>query len=189
MSGEVIAVLISGSISILVAVITLSVNRYLTLRQLDQDMRKIEIDYQTQLFDLKSITLPELYKARLEAYTKLNNLLDNFSRSNTQKLNPEKAHILAQQINDWMYAEGGLIQGSKSRALTWLLRDYCLAWKDGEFPKELTYTKDFLQRELRNDLDVPTNGHDSTSLLTEEVKRMVENAVKADNAKNISSHK
>jgi hypothetical protein len=87
-----------------------------------------------------------------------------------------------------MYSQGGLIQGSKSRAYTWLLRDYCLNWVHGDLPKEITFAKDFLQRELRDDLDVVTSGYDSSSLLSEEVENTVKNAVKANNSKTLSNH-
>jgi hypothetical protein len=95
MSSEIIAVIISSSISFIMAGVTLLFNRYFTLRQLDQERQKLEIEYRKQLYDLKLTTLPELYKARLDAYIKLNNILCNFSRSNGKNLKPAEAHVLA----------------------------------------------------------------------------------------------
>lgn len=171
MSIELLAVIISGSVSLLIALLTLGVNRYLTDRQLKHENRKL-------LYDIKSMTLPDLYKVRLSEYAALNQIIAHFSRNNVDRLTPEKAWELAEQINKWMYGSGGLIQGPRSRAYTWLLRDYCQRWKDGPAPKQLIIAKDYLQRELRNDLDVVTEGADSSGSLTRQLQAQIEDAVK-----------
>jgi hypothetical protein len=144
MSTQVLAVLISGLVSLVVA----GGGGFLTWTQIRRERYKWQVDVKLAL------TL-ELNKARMAAYPEIFQVLGKLSHGPGGARTAEMAEEVAGEINGWFYSSGGMCADSNTRGALLGLRLCCQEWvKTGKKPKE---TEDFRVLAiylLRRDLDV-----------------------------------
>ena len=117
------------------------------------------ISYSTARYQVEkqaAITLSftkEQFDARLSEYPKLWRILASIS-TRSERLTPEKAHKIAEDLNIWFYDKGGLVADSVTRSIVYDLREACFNWKSGEQPPAIFNLKQALIYSCRNDLSL-----------------------------------
>jgi hypothetical protein len=143
MSPELQTALIAGA----VALITASVTGYFTWQQIQRERAR-------WLYDIKTAMAVELYRARLAEYARLSKVLMGLSTT-APRLTVARAHAIAAEINEWMYASG-LVASARTRNAGWALRDRLRRWKAGAQPKDIMEVRTLLLWSMRHDLDIPS---------------------------------
>jgi hypothetical protein len=134
-------------IAAMVALFTAGISSYSTWRQVQRERVK-------WLTDLKAAYAVELYKARLVAYSKMQEIIGQLSWQEKIILTPERAHEVATAINAWVYSTGGLIVETPTRRAILGLRNVCMRWTEGPQPKELLEFRNVSLLLMRRDLDI-----------------------------------
>ncbi len=143
MPTEIAAALIAAFVALLTAGIT----SWLNWIQLQRERTK-------WLSELKTSVSVELYKARLAAYPRIVQTLGSLSTRAPVPLTPARAHETAQEINDWLYGDGGLIAEASTRGALLALRERLVRWKEGPRPDDLRVWRNAALFALRRDLDI-----------------------------------
>jgi hypothetical protein len=139
----------SGLIAGVVALVTAGITGYLTWQQIQRERMR-------WLYDIKATFSVELYRKRMEEYGRLSKILMGLSTTTQKQLTVAKAHAIADEINQWMYGDGGLVSSPDTRNAGWALRDRLLRWKSGRLPSDVTEVRRLLFWSMRRDLDIAT---------------------------------
>ena len=145
MPTELQTALIAAGVALLTALIT----AYFAWRQLQRERAR-------WLYDIKTTLSVELHRRRMDEYARLSQILMALSTTNKKELTIARAHQIADELNEWMYAAGGLLAGAKTRNAGWALRDRLLRWKAGHQPRDIMEVRTLLLWSMRNDLDIPS---------------------------------
>ena len=146
----------AGIIAAVVALVTAGITGYLTWQQIQRERSR-------WLYDIKTTLSVELYRKRMAEYAELSKLLLSLSTTQQKKLTVARAHEIAEEINEWMYAAGGMVASARTRNAGWALRDRLLRWKAGAQPKDIMEVRTLLMWSMRNDLDIASGRTEDTS--------------------------
>ena len=100
----------------------------------------------------------EQFDARVSEYPKLWHILAAIS-TRAEKLTPEKAHKIGEELRGWEYDKGGLVADAATRALVYRLREACFNWESGEEPPAIYDLKTAVLYSCRNDLSLVSDDY------------------------------
>ncbi len=184
MSVQIETVLLSGIITIVVALVTAITTLFIshrqlkqneqtfrheqeqeqarfrqeqenTQRELQQELEKFRYEQQRWITELKTTYETEIFKTRLESYPRVFEIIGQLSHKAREPLTPEAAGEIAHQLNDWFYSTGGMCAETSTRGAIMLLRRACLDWqRRGSRPQDLYKWRNYALLLLRNDLGI-----------------------------------
>jgi hypothetical protein len=144
MSTQVTTALISGTVALAVAV----AGGLLTWTQVRRERTK-------WLVDIKAAYTLELYKARLNSYPELVQIMLKVSSRSIGSVTLIEAQAVAAELNSWFYSVGGLCADSRTRGAVLGLRECCDLWaRSGTRPKEFFAIRNAALFFMRRDLDL-----------------------------------
>jgi hypothetical protein len=144
MSVQVTTALISGAIALAVA----SIGGLITWAQVQRERIK-------WLVDLKTAYTLEIYKARLNSYPELLEIMSKVSSRAVASVTASEAESIAAELNTWFYSVGGLCADSRTRGAVLALRQSCDVWAVHDTrPKELYQIRNAVLIFMRRDLDL-----------------------------------
>jgi hypothetical protein len=133
-------------IAALVALITAGVSSLLSWMQLRRERDK-------WLVEFKSTYSLELYKARLSSYAEVFKTIGKLSNYNRPTFSSAKE--VANELNNWLYSNGGLCAGNNTRGAILGLRESCERWsKEESRPSDLYEWRNAALASARLDLDL-----------------------------------
>ena len=135
-------ILISVSSALLVSIIGGIIGGYVTIF-VEKKKLKIELD--------KAYSV-EFFRKRLEAYAVVWKTFGALSRKAVEPLDPPKAVLVARELNDWLYAAGGLIADQATRGALLEVRNACLTFEGKGVSENLEHLRDKAMQRLREDL-------------------------------------
>ena len=202
MSLQVETILISGAISILVAILSVVTTFSFQREQLKQNDKKFKqkqehaertLKHEVEQFREEQIkwiiglqTAYELekYKIRIASYPQAFLIIGKLSHKARESMTAEKATQVAHELNDWYYSTGGMCADLSTRGAIRLLRKACLTWgKQGSRPPDFYIWRNNALLLLRNDLgiqglELKTSEIEDVTTLLERAKKEVALATK-----------
>ncbi len=158
MSIQVETVLISGLVTIIAAILTVTTTLLIGRKQLkqnedrfrqeqqqsqerfqqeqenkqnefQQELEKFRYEQRKWITELKTAYETEIFKTRIVSYPKAFEIIGKLSHKVREPLTPEKANEIAYELNDWFYSNGGMCAETSTRGAILLLREVCSNWK------------------------------------------------------------
>jgi|SRR5450755_3949788 hypothetical protein len=141
MSIELETALISASVALIIALVSMYISLWREQRQ--------------PLIDLKTAYETERYKTRLASYPRAFEILEKISHGSAGIPTPEIALQVAYELNVWFYSVGGMCAEVDTRGAILELRGCCFRWgNEGVTPEHLYDWRNAAMLLLRRDLDL-----------------------------------
>ncbi|HYX48691.1 MAG TPA: hypothetical protein VE843_03060, partial [Ktedonobacteraceae bacterium] len=126
----------------------------------------------------------EKYKVRIASYPDMFTIIGKLSHKAKVPATAEKAKDIAEELNNWLYATGGMCAEPSTRGALLKLRDACFNWnRRGVKPDDLYKWRNYSLLLLRNDLGIKgleSFDYGKTASLIERVKEEVNQATRDD---------
>jgi len=176
MAPQITAALVSGTVSIAIALIALAQGR--------RERRK-------WLVDTKVAWLGEIHKLRLNTYPEAFRIIARLSTRSREEFTSAMAAETAEQLNAWFYSAGGMCATASTRGAVLGLRSVCDSWaRSGQRPDDFYDFRNLAMRSLRLDLDLSgleTYDFNNRSSVLAELRRELEEIEK--NSRNVRFRK